>query len=600
MSNEYLRKSVADRRTGANLIGIHVDTSNMNNIAPDFTQAFNQLEAFAKQTDELKIQNEKQKLMLDIAKNRIEFKQKYLNDPSVYASQEKWDEVTSLYNMELENAKKSIAGSKYLSQDERILMAKSLDVDFGKDWLDPMNKRNGVVIRERVDEATALLETAVNNASLSDLYETNTIENFIKTADTIYNPLINLGISTTGDKNKGIIKGIATIEGARLDRKAGSEILYNPLFSDEQKAEEIKKAISTLNDDTRINEIADSMSKQYGYDDYEKEYLKSSLKAQYQKAGVELDKKLYSIVTQNKTQKALQALYNKQNNKDNEMKKAIEKNDTFAVIKARTGKDYTTVEMMAPENSAEVEAVTGHTMVDFGNKNNSIIGRVVSDVGISKINNDISLVKADKTLNVDTEYIAKNIIEPYIAENYRNFGDDVAMRKDLGDRIKGLNPVVILEGKENPLYYSTWDTLKVGKDNPFKMATQVNVPMGLSTKSRKRYNEFKNANINGILGAFSGVKGNEILNLYLSGVIEQQKENDLKLEKIAQVDYNKALNIILENDDLFQNIKQDILPILYKTKVSPINYKQAKLLPYERQAGVQESEVEDENNRHGI
>ena len=48
MASEYLRKSVADRRTGANLIGIQVDTNNMNNIAPDFKIAFNELEAFAK------------------------------------------------------------------------------------------------------------------------------------------------------------------------------------------------------------------------------------------------------------------------------------------------------------------------------------------------------------------------------------------------------------------------------------------------------------------------------------------------------------------------------------------------------------------------
>ena len=32
MASEYLRKSVADRRTGANLIGINVDTNNMRDL----------------------------------------------------------------------------------------------------------------------------------------------------------------------------------------------------------------------------------------------------------------------------------------------------------------------------------------------------------------------------------------------------------------------------------------------------------------------------------------------------------------------------------------------------------------------------------------
>ena len=602
MASEYLRKSVADRRTGANLIGIQVDTNNMNNIAPDFKMAFNELEAFAKKADELKIQNERRRLKLDIANSRITFKEKYLNDPSVYSTQEKWDEVTALYEEERKKAKQNIANSKYLSSDEKKLYSQEVDLDYKQAWLEPMSKRNGVVTQERVSEATALLETAINNASMDDLYKTGTIENFISQANEIYTPLINLGIATDGDRNKAIVKGIASIEGTRFERKFENDILYNGAFTDEMKAEEIKKAIGTLNNDGRINSIADSMSKEYGYDDYEKEYLKSSLKAQYQKAEAELNKKLYSISVQNKTQKQLEALNNKQNSKDNEMMKAVEKNDPFAMIKATTGLNLTTTEMTAPQNSAELEKVYGYTMATFGDKNNSVIGRVVSDVGISGINNEISAARNDKTLNVTTEFIAKNIIEPYIAENYRNFGDDIAMRKDLGDRIKGLNPVVILEGKENPKYYSTWDTLKVGKDNPFKMATLNNTVLYLDRGSDKRYKELINMSISGMPGAFNGVKGNDSLNLYLSGLIEQKRETDVKLDEMARADYNKALNYLLKNDDTFEEIKE-VLPILYKVKVSPINYQQAKLLPYERQANKQSEVKEDgreENSIYGV
>ena len=295
MASEYLRKSVADRRTGANLIGISVDTSNIRDLTPEFEMAFNQLEAFAKQTDEIKINSEKKKIQLEIEKSRLEFKDKYLTDPSVYSSQEKWDEVTRLYEEERKKAKKRISESSYLSADEKVLYNENIDLDFKRSWLDPKMKRNGVVAQERVDEATMLFEIAVNNACLDDLYKTDTIDKFIKRVDEIYNPLINSAISTKSDKNKAIIKGMSRIEGTRLSRKLESDILYNPMLSEEQKKAEINKAIETLKNPQRINDITENMTKEFGYDNYEKEYLKSSLKAQYENASIKLSKDLYNL-----------------------------------------------------------------------------------------------------------------------------------------------------------------------------------------------------------------------------------------------------------------------------------------------------------------
>lgn len=595
MSTDYLKKSIADRRTGANLIGVSVDTSNMSNLSSDFETAFNQLEAFAKETDNLKIENEKKQLQLNIEKNRLEFKDKYLTDPSVYSSQEKWDEVTKLYEEERKKAKKMISESKYLSSDEKITYSESTDIDFRKSWLDPKMKRNGIIAQERVDTATMLLETAVNNACLDDLYKTDTIDNYIKQAGEIYNPLIKLGISTEGDRNKAIVKGMSTIEGTRLSKKLESEILYNPILSDEQKKIEINKAITSLNSPERINYIAENMTKQYGYDNYEKEYLKSSLKAQYEKAGIELDKKLYNLSVQNKTQKALESLYKKQNNKDNLLIKAVEKKDPFAYIKAETGKDLTTTEMMSPENSVNMEKAYGMTMASFADPDNVIIGRVVSDVGISAINKDLALISKDGTIEVRTSDKAQ-IIEKYISENYRNFGDDIAMRKDLGNRIGGLNPTVLIKGKDNPLYYTTWDILKKGEDNKFEVATN-GTPKGISRKAFKNYNKLLSTPINEKGDTLNTVKGKQVLNRFFYGYMEMNKVQDAKLEKRMEKP-EKALQYILENDDVFEKFKE-MLPILYNLKVSPVNYSEAKLFPYERQA-TKQSEVEEDDGENAI
>lgn len=586
MSNEYLRKTVGDRRTGANLIGIHVDTSNMNNIAPDFSMAFKQLEAFAKETDDLKIQNEKKRLQLQIAENRITFKEKYLNDPSVYASQEKWDEVNVLYNSELANAKQMIADSKYLSKDEKMLYAKSLDVDFKESWIEPRIRRNGVVSKERVEEATALLDTAINNASLDDLYKTNTIENFIKTADEIYEPLIRLGIATQGDKNKKIIQGMATIEGTRLDRKAGSEILYNPMLSYEQKKEEINKAISTLNSEERINQIAESMSNEYGYDNYEKEYLKSSLKMQYQKAGDELNKKLYSLNLQDKTQKQLEALQKKQNNKDNEIIKAIEANDFFKYIKATTGIDLTTEENLDLKNSVNMNNAYGYTLSTFADPDNAICGQVISDVGMKEIKDSIGGIKRDDTEKITTQAIVENAINPYMSKIARKEEDVIAMLKDIGSRddFKGvLNATVLIKGKENPLYYSTWDTLKEDESDKVQFVGGI-----FSGKGRQRFERLLNSE-----NYVNTPQSVEYLTAYLSGLVAQS--TDPKIQAIRKENYNTAIYKILNDNETFNHIERDILPILYNVKVSPINYRQAPLLPYERQANNVNDKVEEED-----
>ena len=593
MASEYLRKSIADRRTGANLIGISVDTSNMRDLSSDFEMAFNQLEKFARETDELKINNERTRLKLEIANNRIAFKEKYLSDPSVYASQEKWDETSRLYEQERINAKKLIAESKYLSKDEKSLWAKDMDLDFRKDWLDPMNKRNGVVVQERVNEATTLLETAVNNASMDDLYKTNTIENFISQANNIYQPLISLGIATDNDRNKAIVKGMASIEGTRLERKFENDILYSPILSDEQKAEEIKKAIGSLNSDTRINSIADNMSKEYGYNDYEKEYLKSSLKVQYQKAEVELNKKLYKLTTQNKTQKALEALQRKQNNKDNEIMKAIEDNDPFKMIKATTGKDLTTTEMLSTENSSNMESTYGLTIASFSDVNNSVCGQVISTVGTKKIKDGISALKGDGTVKVSTQALVENVLNPYIAENFRKYGDDIAMLKDIGTRedFKGLfNATVLLKGKDNPLYYKVWDTLKEAESDKVKF-----VGGKFYGKGRQRFERLLNSK-----NYVNTPQSAEVLASYLSGIVEQSM--DKKIQATAKGDYNIAIHKILIDEETFRNIENNILPILYNVKVSPINYQQAKLLPYQRQVNGQSEVKKDDREEaiHGI
>lgn len=509
MASEYLRKSVADRRTGANLIGISVDTSNIRDLTPEFEMAFNQLEAFAKQTDEIKINSEKKKIQLEIEKSRLEFKDKYLTDPSVYSSQEKWDEVTRLYEEERKKAKKRISESSYLSADEKVLYNENIDLDFKRSWLDPKMKRNGVVAQERVDEATMLFEIAVNNACLDDLYKTDTIDKFIKRVDEIYNPLINSAISTKSDKNKAIIKGMSRIEGTRLSRKLESDILYNPMLSEEQKKAEINKAIETLKNPQRINDITENMTKEFGYDNYEKEYLKSSLKAQYENASIKLSKDLYNLEKDKK---------NLLEDNSKKIQEAYYKRNTSDYINYKYGvKNVSTSQLLNDEETLKL--VTDIPAEDFGDSKKGLAFPFITDGINTALNGQIAGRKKNPNYTLDEVY---KPIYDFATENCGEKAGYVNRRKALiiDYALKnGIEPDILLKGENNPDYFKVSNIMSIGSQE-----NKDNLNIGNLIEDKGEFNKLSMA--------FSPIKsvGDLMATNYILGKAKARGQEDMLLE----------------------------------------------------------------------
>lgn len=508
MASEYLRKSVADRRTGANLIGINVDTNNMRDLTPEFEMAFNQLEAFAKQTDEIKINSEKKKIQLEIEKSRLEFKDKYLSDPSVYSSQEKWDEVSRLYEEERKNAKKRISESRYLSADEKALYSEDIDLDFKRSWLDPKLKRNSAVSQERIDEATMLFEIAVNNACLDDLYKTDTIDKFIKRVDEIYNPLINSAISTKGDKNKAMIKGVSTIEGTRLSKKLESDILYNPMLSEEQKKAEINKAIETLKNPQRINDITESMTKEFGYDNYEKEYLKSSLKAQYENASIKLSKDLYNLEKDKK---------NLLEDNSKKIQEAYYKRNTSDYINYKYGvKNVSTSQLLNDEETLKL--VTDIPAEDFGDSKKGLAFPFITDGINTALNGQIAGRKKNPNYTLDEVY---KPIYDFATENCGEKAGYVNRRKALiiDYALKnGIEPDILLKGENNPDYFKVSNIMSIGSQE-----NKDNLNIGNLIEDKEEFNKLSMA--------FSPIKsvGDLMATNYILGKAKARGQEDMLL-----------------------------------------------------------------------
>ena len=571
MSSEYLRKTVADRRTGANLIGINVDTSNMTGMDNVYLDAVVQLEKFAKQSDELKIQNEKNKIALENEKQMIEFEQKYLKDPSIYTDQSKWDNVCKLWNEEIKIQKKRVADSIYLTKDEKSIYAKKIDNSFAQAWTAPLTKRNEAELRARVDEATQLIETAVFNASQSGLYRIDTIDNFMKKGEEILNPLVSQGGITEQDKFSVLMSSVAEIDASIFNRNFESQILYNSNLTTEEKKAKISE-IKSMMSDKRVNEIADSFAKHYKINDGQKEYLKYKLKEQYQKSEIKLDKQLYKLETQKITEEKLKKMYDKEQNKENLLKQAIEDKDNFKVAQLKEGYDLTTSEMVSPEYSYILQENYGVDMSNFGDEKNSLVGRVVSDKGIKEINNLISNLKSDKTIEIDTKTIVENIIYPYAKKNSNAKYQQTAILKDLGNRIKGINTTVLLKGQEKPVYFDVWDTLSKGDANSINFANN-GAFMG-SGKGKLNFDRLWKK-----LGGTT--KARDALAQYLVGVVNNS-EDPYVTEYVKAGRYNDAIETYLKNEFNYTNIDQDILQALRDIKISPINYKEADLNPYER------------------
>lgn len=547
MSSEYLRKTVADRRTGANLIGINVDTSNMTGMDNVYLDAVVQLEKFAKQSDELKIQNEKNKIALENEKQMIEFEQKYLKDPSIYTDQSKWDNVCKLWNEEIKIQKKRVADSIYLTKDEKSIYAKKIDNSFAQAWTAPLTKRNEAELRARVDEATQLIETAVFNASQSGLYRIDTIDNFMKKGEEILNPLVSQGGITEQDKFSVLMSSVAEIDASIFNRNFESQILYNSNLTTEEKKAKISE-IKSMMSDKRVNEIADSFAKHYKINDGQKEYLKYKLKEQYQKSEIKLDKQLYNLEKDKK---------NTSENNARKIQEAYYKRDTSKYIEYNFGiKNVSTSQLL---NDPDVlKLVTDISAEDFTER--GLAFPFITEGINTALNGQI----ADRKKNPN--YSLNEIYQPIydfatevsgtgagFTEKRKNILIDYALKN-------GIEPSVLLKGESNSDYFKVSNIMSIGsqenKDN-------LNIRKLLGKKTEK-FDELSQA--------FSPIKavGDLMATNYVLGKAKARGQEDM-LMQFPELGFQRLMTNI-PTEEYTREIKMAKEITLNRTPYRYVNY----------------------------
>ena len=288
MANEFIEKEIMKERTGANISPIQVDTQSRYLLNPTnvegvsvktpskipvhenmFIEAIGKI---AKESEQLKLNNEKS--LLDIAmKNKdLEFEEKWATVQDKYG--DRFEEYLKDYNEVIKSKKSLIVNSKYLDSAEKRAFSDSVDIDY-KDWgVKEGVKRNQYYIKEQNDIALATLEQrrAIGaKYSLND--DEKAKENYTYMRDTIEHIAKLTGMSEE-EKIVMLGKNIGGTEVARLNNRI-MEIQNSSMTFDEKKRE-IDKVISYMDNEKIVNDLVDTTMEYYKGNDEKtaREYLK--------------------------------------------------------------------------------------------------------------------------------------------------------------------------------------------------------------------------------------------------------------------------------------------------------------------------------------
>lgn len=288
MANEFIEKEVMKERTGANISPIQVDTQSRYLLNPVnvegvsvktpskipvhenmFIEAIGKI---AKESEQLKLNNEKS--LLDIAmKNKdLEFEEKWSTVQDKYG--DRFEEYLKDYNEVIKSKKSLIVNSKYLDSAEKRAFSDSVDINY-KDWgIKEGVKRNQYYIKEQNDIALATLEQRRAIGSKYGLNDDEKAkENYTYMRDTI-EQIAKLSGMSEEEKIVMLGKNIGGTEVARLNNRI-MEIQNSSMTLDEKKRE-IDKVISYMDNEKIVNDLVDTTMEYYKGNDEKtaRDYLK--------------------------------------------------------------------------------------------------------------------------------------------------------------------------------------------------------------------------------------------------------------------------------------------------------------------------------------
>ena len=402
MANEFIEKEIMKERTGANISPIQVDTQSRYLLNPTnvegvsvktpskipvhenmFIEAIGKI---AKESEQLKLNNEKS--LLDIAmKNKdLEFEEKWATVQDKYG--DRFEEYLKDYNEVIKSKKSLIVNSKYLDSTEKRAFSDSVDINY-KDWgIKEGVKRNQYYIKEQNDIALATLEQRRAIGSKYGLNDDEKAkENYTHMRDTI-EQIAKLSGMSEEEKIVMLGKNIGGTEVARLNNRIME--IQNSSMTIQQKKVEIDKVLAYMDNEKIVNDLVNTTMEFYKGNDEKtaKEYLKVQFEGETKSVlkGIKSQIEEYQREQKRierariKAERAAQAFYRKRlkssiKEKERQVEKAMNNKDPYAFLKYKYGIDVSYQELS--ERDDLIDGITGRTGISYADKDNSMAFRFV-------------------------------------------------------------------------------------------------------------------------------------------------------------------------------------------------------------------------------
>lgn len=402
MANEFIEKEVMKERTGANVVPIQVDTQSRFLLNPVNVEGVSvkspskipvhenmfieTLGKIAKESEQLKINNEKNLIDLAMKNKDLEFEEKWSTVNDKYG--DRFEEYLKDYKEVINSKKSLILNSKYLDSMEKRTFSDNVDISY-KDWgIKEGVKRNQYYIKEQNDIALATLEqrrTIGAKYSLND--DEKAKENYQYMRDTI-EQISKLSGMSEEEKIVMLGKNIGGTEVARLNNRIME--IQNSSMTIQQKKVEIDKVLAYMDNEKIVNDLVDTTMEYYKGNDEKtaKEYLKVQFEGETKSVlkGIKSQIDEYQREQKRierariKAEKAAQAFYRKQmkmleKEKGRQVEKAMNNKDPYAFLKYKYGIDVSYKELA--ERDDLIDGITGRTGISYADKDNSMAFRFV-------------------------------------------------------------------------------------------------------------------------------------------------------------------------------------------------------------------------------
>lgn len=542
---EFLEKQITKKRTGANLLGINVDTRAGLTIGNPATEyMLNALEKIAQKAEKAEIDNAKQSFWLDIEERNLKLQNK-LSDPNIYGNQESFEEAMKEIENQRKENEKLLAGNIYFTRDEKELAKKQLNNGSFNIYAKAMEKRNTVYTQQQVEKAVYEMDRLVTIGSQLDMNDVESQKMIVERVLSGTKTLQSLGNWTDERAMEFANRNMMAIEQGRFEKDLNN-IISNPNLTLEQKQNKMKQIFDVGSKGMNITAMAQDYTRRLGYTGELAEKSTQLFEASLKQTYGAIKEIAYKNLERYKKEIELAQKQTIQLDRKG-LEDAIYKNDAHKFIYYASGKqvDPTTQDLLSNNNNI-MSSVTNLDITDFGDVDSPYTFPYITSSINSNIKQQMENIKQSPTATY------QNIYSPVYTMSDELSGGNLAKRNAI---LKNwalenkIHPTVILEGEKNPDMFRVSEMMKKGNDTVNETEFDINnyeIKDGFSQKFKSNFNK--------ISSQFSNDKvlGDRLATNFLIGYIvannmtEQLKDNP-----------EKVLKGLLKND-MFSTYENDI------------------------------------------